>query len=73
MIIQEKNDTWRLKNDWCLQWFYSLQWEVDNSLSLCKFDDVTLEACRETKPEFQIQISLATDPCYWGRWEQQQQ
>ena len=43
--------------------------EVDNSLSLCKFDDVTLEARRETKPEFQIQISLATDPCYWGRWE----
>ena len=53
--------------------FIKVQWDVDNSLFLCKFGDVTLEASSETKPEFQIQISLATNLCYWGRWEQQEQ
>ena len=41
--------------------FIKVQWDVDGSMSLCEFSDVSLEANSELKPKFQMRITLAAD------------
>ena len=41
--------------------FIKVQWDVDSSMSLCEFSDVSLEANSELKPKFQMRITLAAD------------
>ena len=41
--------------------FIKVRWNVDGSVSLCEFSDVSLEANSELKPKFQMKITLAAD------------
>ena len=38
-----------------------MQWDVDGSMSLSEFSDVSLEANSKLKPKFQMRITLAAD------------
>ena len=41
--------------------FIKVQWDVDSSMSLCEFSDVSLEANSGLKPKFQMRITMAAD------------
>lgn len=41
--------------------FIKVQWDVDGSMSLCEFNEVSLEANIEPKAKFQMRITLAAD------------
>ena len=41
--------------------FIKVQWDVDGSMSLSEFSDVSLEANSKLKPKFQMRITLAAD------------
>ena len=41
--------------------FIKVQWDVDGSMSLCEFSDVSLVANSELKLKFQMRIALAAD------------